>query len=35
MNTQQMTTNERAEQWLDEGYLFLDTETTGLNNCSE
>lgn len=35
MNTQRMVISQRAAQWLEEGYLFIDTETTGLGNDAE
>ncbi|MJX93223.1 3'-5' exonuclease, partial [Salmonella enterica subsp. enterica] len=35
MNTQKMVISQRAAQWLDDGYLFIDTETTGLGDDAE
>lgn len=35
MNTNKMAISQRAHQWLDEGYLFIDTETTGLGDDAE
>ncbi len=35
MNTNKMEISQRAHQWLDEGYLFIDTETTGLGDDAE
>ncbi|EBD2913100.1 3'-5' exonuclease [Salmonella enterica] len=35
MNTDKMTISQRANQWLDNDYLFIDTETTGLGDDAE
>lgn len=35
MTAENMTISQRAKQWLDEGYLFIDTETTGLGEDAE
>ncbi|MBU5603713.1 3'-5' exonuclease, partial [Citrobacter sp. S55_ASV_140] len=35
MNIINKTISQRAAQWLDEGYLFIDTETTGLGDDAE
>ncbi len=35
MNTDKMTISQRANQWLDDGRLFIDTETTGLGDDAE
>ncbi|EPJ5225147.1 3'-5' exonuclease [Klebsiella pneumoniae] len=35
MKTKEMTINQRARYWLEEGFLFIDTETTGLGEDAE